>query len=165
MGGRLLVKKVQESGIDEKVLRDYDEKLASSTEEWILLDSDDELSLEIFKAYSSTILKTVEEGPCVMMERGADIVLRGKVDFLNVYTYTSDIKKKIERCMRVVGVREEDASQFIASQSMQRKLYYKTFSNIERGKMGEYDLCLNTDVFDTDALAMGKSAQIIKLAL
>lgn len=48
---------------------------------------------------------------------------------------------------------------------MQRKLYYQSFSNIERGKMDEYDLCLNTDKFDTDALAMEKCAEIIKSAV
>lgn len=163
-----MIKAAKESGIDEKILRDYDEKLAShefneSSQNKNALDAD--LSLKVFKAYSTSILKAVEEGPCILMERGADIVLSDKVDFLNVYTYTSDIRKKIERCMRVCGTAEEDAPKFIANQAMQRKLYYKSFSNIERGIMNEYDLCINTDKFDTDALAMEKCAEIIKSAL
>lgn len=167
----LLIRAAKESGLEENILREYDERLASietnesSQLDSRVLDSDVELSVRIFKAYSFTILKIVGEGPCIIMERGADIVLRGKVDFLNVYTYTSDIKKKIERCMRVVGVKEEDAPKFINSQSMQRELYYKSFSNIERGKMNEYDLCINTDKFDSNALAMEKCAEIIKSAM
>lgn len=106
----LLIKAAQESGIDEKVLRDYDEKLASIefNDSLQLLDSNADLSVKIFKAFSAAILKVVEKGSCILMERGADIVLRGKIDFLNVYTYTSDIKRKIERCLRVVGIAEED---------------------------------------------------------
>lgn len=163
----LLIKAAKETGIDEKVLRDYDEILASTVfdESSQLLNSDADLPLKIFKAYSSAILNAVEEEPCILMERGADIVLRDKVDFLNVYAYTSDMERKIERCMRVGGIAEEDAPKFIASQAMQRKLYYKSFSSIERGKMNEYDLCINTDAFDTDALAMEKCAEIIKSSL
>ncbi|MFC7391632.1 AAA family ATPase [Scopulibacillus cellulosilyticus] len=167
----LLIKAARDSDIDEKVLRDYDEKLGSivfdesSQLNGNVLDLDADLPFKIFKAYSSAIFKTVKEGPCILMERGADIVLRGKVDFLNVYCYTSDMNKKIERCMRVSGIAEKDAPKFIAGQVMQRKFYYKSFSNIERGKMSEYDLCINTDTFDTDALSMEKCTEIIKSSL
>lgn len=167
----LLIKAAKESGIDEKVLRDYDAKLSnlvfneSSQLNEDKLDLDDNLPLEIYNAYCSAILKVVEEGPCILMERGADIVLKDKLDFLNVYAYTSDMKKKIERCIRIGGFSEEEAPKVIAGEEMQRKLYYSSFSNIERGKMNEYDLCLNTDAFTNDALGMEKCAEIIKAAL
>ncbi len=162
----LLIKAAKESGMDEKVLREYDEKLANvDFNNSTTGDSESGIAAEIFNVYASAILKAVEEGPCILMERGADIVLKDKVDFLNVYTYTSELDKKIERCMRVVGVAEKDAPKFIESQSMQRKLYYQSFSSIERGKMNEYDLCINTDKFDADALEMEKCAAIIKAAL
>ncbi|WP_339229439.1 cytidylate kinase-like family protein [Oceanobacillus sp. FSL K6-2867] len=165
----LLIKTAKESGIEENVLRDYDEKLANMKVDDDTVqstnDSNADLSSKIFKAYSGSILKAVQEGPCILMERGADIVLKGKVDFLNVYTYTSDISKKIERCIRVSGVAEENALDFIHQQSKLRELYYKSFSNIERGKMSEYDLCLNTDAFVTNALDMSQCAEIIKSSL
>lgn len=167
----ILVKAAKESGIGEKELREYDVKLANTAfnQDSQLnedkLDSNDNLSLKIYNAYSSAILKAVEEGPCILMERGADIVLKGKVDFLNVYAYSSDMKKKIERCIRVGGFSEEDAPKIVAGQDMQRKLYYSSFSNIERGKINEYDLCINTDTLTNDALGMKKCAEIIKASL
>lgn len=165
----LLVKASKESGIDEKILREYDAKLASTKlNESVRLDGEllkDELSAKIYNAYSSTILKIVEEGPCILMERGADIVLKGKIDFLNVYAYTSSIEKKIERCIKIGGFSEEDAPKVVVIEDMKRKLYYNSFSNIERGNMSEYDLCINTDTFTGDTLAMGKCSEIIKAAL
>lgn len=167
----LMSRAAKESGIDEKIFKEYDEKLANSNSDEAafinknLLKVDDSLEVSIFNAYSDAILKIVDEGPCILMERGADIVLKGKVDFLNIYAYSNNIDKKIERCEKVGGVPKEEAPKFIANQVMQRKVYYSKFSEIERGKMSEYDLCINTDTFTTDALGMEKCAEIIKAAL
>jgi len=161
----LLIRTAKESGIDEKVLSEYDEKLANSKFDKTLQLNEHDLGLKIYNAYSDTILKIVEEGPCILMERGADIVLRGKVDFLNVYAYSKDMDKKADRCERVVGIPKKDAPEFIDRQVMQRKIYYSTFSSIERGKMSEYDLCINTDTFTVDSLEMEKCAEIVKAAL
>ncbi|WP_160676478.1 cytidylate kinase-like family protein [Clostridium sp. C8-1-8] len=167
----LLLKAAEESGIDEKVLRDYDRKLGnikfdqSSTSNEDSIRFEDNLSRSIYNAYSDCIMKIVEEGSCILMERGADIILKGKVDFLNVYAYSKDMEKKIDRCERVGGIPKEDAPEHIAGQVMQRKVYYSLFSNIQRGKMSEYDLCINTDTFTSDALGMEKCAEIIKAAL
>lgn len=165
----LLIRAAKESGIDEKVLREYDEKLANiNFDKDSSLDKEalkDDLAISVYNAYSAAILKLVEEGPCILMERGADIVLKDKVDFLNVYAYSSNMEKKIERCVRVAGVPEKDSPEFIANQVMQRKVYYSLFSDIERGNMSEYDLCINTDTFTGDALGMEKCAEIIKAAL
>jgi len=161
----LLIRTAKESWIDEKVLSEYDEKLANSKFDKTLQLNEHDLGLKIYNAYSDTILKIVEEGPCILMERGADIVLRGKVDFLNVYAYSKDMDKKADRCERVVGIPKKDAPEFIDRQVMQRKIYYSTFSSIERGKMSEYDLCINTDTFTVDSLEMEKCAEIVKAAL
>lgn len=167
----LLIKTAKESEIDEKVLREYDEKLANSNLYEISqlskesLKSGDDLGTKIYNAYSNTILKIVEEGSCILMERGADIVLKGKVNFLNVYAYSKDMEKKLDRCERVAGISKKDAPEFIERQAMQRKVYYSIFSSIERGNMSEYDLCVNTDTFTVDSLGMEKCAEIIKAAL
>lgn len=161
----LLIRTAKESGIDEKVLREYDEKLANSKFDETSQLNEDGLGLKIYNAYSDTILKIAEEGPCIFMERGSDIVLKGKLDFLNVYAYSKDMEKKADRCERVAGIPKKDAAEHIAKQEMQRKVYYSTFSSIERGKMSEYDLCINTDTFTVDSLGMEKCAGIVKAAL
>ncbi|WP_404456554.1 AAA family ATPase [Oceanobacillus kapialis] len=159
----LLKEAARESGIEEKVFRDYDEKLANLSMD--LEKAEDGMAQKIFEAYSNTIMRIAEAGPCILMERGADIVLKGKINFLNVYTYTSDMTKKIERCVRVSGVTEEEAPSFIASQSQQRQLYYQSFSNIKRGSMNEYDLCLNTDTLTKEALDMARCTAVVRAAL
>lgn len=167
----LLIRTAKDSGIDEKILREYDERLANSKFDETSqlnkesLESGYDLGLKIYNAYSDTILKIVEEGPCILMERGADIVLKGKVNFLNVYAYGSDMDKKKDRCERVGGIPKKDAPEYIAKQELQRKVYYNTFSSIERGKMSEYDLCINTDTLTVDSLGMEKCVEIIKAAL
>ncbi len=161
----LLIRTAKESGIDEKILREYDEKLANSKLDETSQLNEDGLGLKIYNAYSDTILKIAKEGPCILMERGADIVLKGKVDFLNVYAYSKDMEKKADRCERVGGIPKKDAPEHIAKQEMLRKVYYSTFSSIGRGKMSEYDLCINTDTFTVDSLGMEKCAEIVKAAL
>ncbi|GGP08448.1 cytidylate kinase-like family protein [Oceanobacillus neutriphilus] len=157
----LLIRAAHESGLDEAILKEYDKQLVCSS----LSSMDSDLSKQVFQAYSDTIFKLVEAGPCILMERGADIILKGRKDFLSVYTYTSNSDKKIERCIRVGGITAEEAPAFIEEQSLQRERYYQSFSDIKRGKMNEYDICLNTDVFTEDALDMTKCVDIIAASL
>ncbi|APC41369.1 cytidylate kinase family protein [Clostridium estertheticum] len=56
----LLIRTAKESGIDEKVLSEYDEKLANSKFDETLQLNELDLGLKIYNAYSDTILKIVE---------------------------------------------------------------------------------------------------------
>ena len=147
----LLLEAADVSGIDINVLRNYEGKLAEKVigGRQALNDNQDELPvdmpLQLFQSLSSAIMKIIEAGPCILMERGADIVLHGKKDFLNVFVYSTNIENKVERTVRVGGIPEKEAMNHIQEQNVIRKIYHNSFSTTEWAKMNEYDLCLNSD--------------------
>lgn len=74
----ILTKVANELRIDENVLRNYDEKLLSfifddfTQMDGSTLDANVYAPMRIYQAMSSVILKTIEEGPCILMEGCAD---------------------------------------------------------------------------------------------
>lgn len=159
----LLIEAAKEEGITEEMLREYDRKLKKSIKDINIYNSIEHE--EVYKAYSKAILRIIEKGPCILMERGADIVLKDKIKFLNVYGYSNCIEKKLKRCEIVDGYQKEEAFSVIEAENTIRKNYYNLFSKIERGQPKEYDICINTDAFNDNVLNMEKCAAIIKAAL
>jgi cytidylate kinase len=162
----LLIEAANLSGIDINILRNYEENLVERVHGGNLNGNGapDELPVDmpliLYQALSSAITKVMEEGPCILMERGADLVLRDKVDFLNVFVYSTNMENKIERTVRVGGIPEEGAVNHIQEQNLIRKIYHNSFSTIEWAKMSEYDLCLNSD-----SLGFERCAEAIKAVL
>ncbi|MCM3519833.1 cytidylate kinase-like family protein [Staphylococcus xylosus] len=120
---------------------------------------------KIIDGYQAVILNIVHKGPCILMERGADYILKDAVSFLNVYVYAPDITKKIERAVKIGGESEGNAEIFIQQQEESRSLFYKRYTNITRGKLAEYDLCINSDSLTDLTLDMTKCIDIIKKAM
>ncbi len=113
----------------------------------------EDMPKRVFEAYRKTVLTLVDEGPCLLMERGADIFLRDKVNFLNVFVYTRDITNKLERTMRIGKMGKAEALQTIMEADMQRQLFHDAFSPIHWGDRRSYDLCLNSDEFGIENCA------------
>lgn len=145
-------------GLSHGVLRDHDEKKMGSLLYSIALTagtSPDHQSLPfaLFQAQSETIRKLAAEGPCILIGRCADYVLRGQVEFLNVFIYATSMEKRIERAVLVDGIAEKDAAAYIARKDKQRKDHYNFNTDKQWGKMTEYDLCLNSSALGYERCA------------
>ncbi|ATH64046.1 hypothetical protein BJG89_01010 [Staphylococcus nepalensis] len=125
-----------------------------------------EIDIEkIIDGYQTVILNIVHKGPCILMERDADYILKDAVSFLNVYVYAPDIAKKIERAVKIAGQSEENTKAFIQQQEQSRAAFYQQYTDITRAELSEYDLCLNSDTLTGNALDMSICVDIIKSAL
>lgn len=114
----------------------------------------------ISKIYEDVIFKLLNEGPCVLMERGCDVILQGREDVLNVYAYSSDLDKQKKRCLEVVGIPSYQAVEHIKKERIKREKYYELVYDTQRKEMREYAMCIDTDSFEVE-----KCAEIIKAAL
>ncbi len=118
------------------------------------------LGEEIFKAYEDTILELASKGPCILMEKESHPILKPRMDILSVFVYGSGLEKKTMRCMTVLGTAREDAVLLISDQEKQRLVFHQAVSDIEKYNMKEYDLCINSDIFEEET-----SEKIILAAL
>lgn len=155
--GKLVQLAAEHYGLSHGVLQDYDEKKMGSLLYSIAVStgnsSHQTLPYALFQAQSETIRKLAAEGPCILIGRCADYVLRGQIDFLNVFIYATSMEKRIRHAMKVDGITEKEAPAYIARREKQRRDHYNFNTDKQWGKMSEYDMCLDTSVLGFEGCA------------
>lgn len=99
-----------------------------------------------------TILELAEQGPCVIVGRCADYVLRDMDHVTHIFLYAS-LEKRVERIMRLEHVDADEARELIRKTDKQRKSYYNFFADGNWGVRSNYDLMLRTDDHTPEEIA------------
>ena len=97
----------------------------------------------IFEIQSNTIKDFADKGPCVIVGRCADYVLRERDDVFNVMIY-SDFNSRIERIINVYGEKAETAEKRIKYKDKSRSSYYQFYTDMKWGDARNYDIWLNS---------------------
>lgn len=153
----LIEKLSRESGFAKEYVRQiseympggYPESLFSNrtlgpTNEDILWDSQNKVILEI-----------AEKGPCVIVGRCADYILRDKADCLKVFIH-ADIAFRVERIVKVYGERDQSPEQRLREKDKRRAAYYRFYTDMKWGDAHNYHIAL-----DSGALGIERCAEII----
>lgn len=110
------------------------------------------MSDQIFVAQSRVIHRLAEHGPCVIVGRCADMVLKDE-QCLNLFFYAS-MKKRVQRLLEKEHLPEEEARQVekkVREIDRKRKDYYQYYTGNEWGKPQNYHLCLDSQKAGMDA--------------
>ena len=144
----------EESGINEKLFAQVDEKLkgsallriSKSVYEGELLhpDSDDFTSTRnLFNYQAKIIKKLAETESCVIVGRCADYILRNYPNVMSVFVHAPH-----EFCLRQAMLRnsmtEKEMEKFIAKTDKYRGDYYRYYTGWEWTDARHYDLCLDS---------------------
>lgn len=116
------------------------------------------LSLDdrLFLAQADIIKKVAEEGPCVIVGRCADYILRKKENLVNVFV-CADMDFRIERARTIDGMPLEKIEENILKMDKRRANYYNFHTGERWGRTENYDLCLNSSRVGID-----NAIQIVK---
>lgn len=101
----------------------------------------------IWHAQVKVIKELAEEGPCVIVGRCADYVLRERSDVNSVFIY-SDMDKRIERIANLY--KDISPEKLIKEKDKKRAAYYQHFTEMEWGEARHYDICLNSGALGVD---------------
>ena len=101
------------------------------------------------------ILGLAEQGPCVIVGRCADYILRERTDCLHTFIH-ADTAFRTERIVRLYGESEKTPEKRLEEKDKQRRAYYKHYTGNNWGMYSNYDLSLNTSV-----VGIERAAQII----
>ena len=93
----------------------------------------------------NVILQLAEKGPCVIVGRNADYILKDRQDALHVYVF-ADIPYRAERIVRLYGDSEKTPEQRLAEKDKRRRLNYQHYTGRTWGQAQNYDICLDTGV-------------------
>ena len=103
----------------------------------------------------SVILQLAEKGPCVIVGRNADYILKDRKDCLHAFIH-ADLDFRADRIVRLYGESEKSPEARLQEKDKRRRVNYQHYTGRNWGQAQNYDICLNTSV-----LGIEKSAQII----
>lgn len=147
----LIQKIAQESGFTENYIKDSGEYspggfLASALSSRAFGPTNEDYLWEIQR---KIILKLARKGPCVIVGRCADYILREKADCLTVFIHAS-IKYRAERIVRVYGEREESPEERLKDKDKRRAAYHRFYTDMKWGYAPNYNISLDSGVIGID---------------
>lgn len=95
------------------------------------------------------IQQLVEQGPCVIVGRNADYILKDRTDVLDVFIH-ADIEKRTDRIVRLYGESEKSPETRLNEKDKRRKINYQHYTGRTWGMSQNYDLCLDSGVLGID---------------
>ena len=110
-----------------------------------------ELSLNdrLYLVQSQVIEQVAQEGPCVIVGRCADFVLKGRKNVIKVFIY-ADLDERKQRIEHVYKEAKGKALDKIEKTDKQRASYYEHYTGKKFGEMTNYDMCLNSSLIGID---------------
>lgn len=150
----LLAEAAKDSGICQEIFENHDEKptrsLLFSLVTGVQMHGDPgsmymdmPLNHKIFLAQFDAIRRIASEGPCVIVGRCADYVLRDKPNAVSVFV-KADIRQRMERAVSLYGVDPAKAEETVRKADKQRASYYNYYATATWGDVNNYDLCVDT---------------------
>ena len=109
---------------------------------------------KIFAIQEKVIRELADKGPCVIVGRSADYILR-KYDTLDVFVY-APLENKIARTMRFKNLSEKEAKKLVKDTDKKRSINYKYYTGKNWGERENYTVMLNST-----ALGIEKTAEFI----
>ncbi|HCK88506.1 MAG TPA: cytidylate kinase [Erysipelotrichaceae bacterium] len=104
---------------------------------------------EIWITQCRVIRELAEEGPCVIIGRCADYVLKEDHDLLKVFIY-SDMESRAKRIVEQYGESNVNPEKRLKDKDKRRAAYYELYTDQKFGDFNNYDLCLNSGTIGLD---------------
>ena len=155
----LITMSAEESGMSKEIFEKADEKAAKSLLYTLSMNAyllhgmagvpDLPLNDKVFLVQSEVIRKLAAKGPCVIVGRCADYVLRENPNCVNVYIY-SDMEDRVSRATTYYNLSADRAQEQIQKTDKKRAAYYNFYTNLKWGRAENYDLSLNSAKIGVD---------------
>ena len=170
-GGRTIAKRISEVlGIpyyDKDIIRmtaektGFSEEMIHDTEEtsgarnlfnWLMPSGSASSYDQAIMAQAQTIRHIAKQGPCVIVGRGADYILRDFPNLVNVFVYAEEADK-VKYAMDTFGETREQAIRRVRHSDAARESYYHYLTKGKWGNLANYHLTLNSSPIGKEACA------------
>ena len=98
----------------------------------------------------SVVMQLADQGPCVIVGRNADYILKDRKDVLDVYIH-ADKEFRADRIVRLYGESEKSPMARLAEKDKRRQINYQHYTGRTWGTAQNYDICLNSGRLGIDA--------------
>lgn len=100
----------------------------------------------------SAILQLAEKGPCVIVGRNADYILKDRPDAFHAFIH-ADLPFRADRIVRLYGESEKSPEARLLEKDKRRRLNYQHYTGRTWGACENYDICLNTSTTGVEEAA------------
>ena len=146
----LIQKIASESGFNEDYVKDVGEYGSGG---FLSLFSNRSFGLNnedyVWEIQCRIITELAEKGPCVIVGRCADYILRDKANCLKVFIH-ADMAFRAERIVKVYGERAASPEQRLKDKDKRRAAYHRFYTNMKWGHAQNYDITLNSGTLGID---------------
>jgi len=165
----------KESGMDAEVFNHVDERATNSLLYSLSMglysfgsnfSNSSELPVNdrLYILQHQIIKKLADEGPCVIVGRCADYVLKDFDNCVNIFIH-ADMEYRKQRAIEIHDVKKNKAEQIVNKTDKVRANYYGFYSGQKWGFAQNYDLCMDSSKLTTDqAVALIESYLDIRSA-
>ena len=159
----LIILAAKKSGINLELLDTIDEKATNSLLYTLAMGSsiyggstnvgyDIPINDKLFLTQSEIIKELAEEGPCVIVGRSADYVLRDYPGHLGVFVY-ADQKARIARVAEREGIGQNAAKDLVNKTDKRRANYYNFYTGRKWGQHENYKMCVDSEMLGAEGAA------------
>lgn len=107
------------------------------------------MSDQLFVYQTNVIRDLAEKGPCVIVGRCADYILKDREDCLHVFIH-ADMAYRADRIVRLYGQTKQSPEKRLNDKDNKRRVYYKHYTNRTWGDAQNYHICLNSGLIGID---------------
>lgn len=156
----IILRAAKESGFAEKAFENAEDKANNSLLYSIAMGMNAfgnhdvgfaQLSLDdrIYLAQSEVIRKVADEGPCVIVGRCADYVLKETENVVNVFIW-ADLDYRVKRAVKYYDLNPEKAAENIMKTDKRRANYYNYHASEKWGRAENYHIAIKSDYIGID---------------
>ncbi len=95
----------------------------------------------LWKIQCSVILQLAEQGPCVIVGRNADYILKDRKDCIHAFIH-ADKEYRADRIVRLYGESEKSPQSRLNEKDKRRRVNYQHYTGRSWGQSQNYDICL-----------------------
>ena len=103
----------------------------------------------LWNVQCGVILQLAEKGPCVIVGRNADYILKDRADVMDVFIH-AETPFKAERIVRLYGESEKTPEQRLAEKDKRRRVNYQHYTGRTWGAAQNYEMCLCSSMLGID---------------
>lgn len=110
---------------------------------------------QLYACQANYIQTLAEQGPCVIVGRCSDYILRDRPNTIHAFIY-ADMEFRSQHMVETYSKAPNSIAKWLKEKDNRRKVYYKHYTGRNWGEPQNYDLCLCTS-----ALGIEKAADIL----
>ena len=150
----LIARVAKESGLSENLFDEMNEKPTTSllyslvmgvqSSKGLYYQYNDMLNGDsLFRLQADVIKSIANEGPCIIVGRCADYILRDNPSLIKLFLYAST-EERVKTLMARDNMSEKEARSAVSKADKRRSNYYNFYTNNSWGNVNNYHLCLDT---------------------